>query len=553
MTALRGGDKLENKPSSMSSVFARSSVTGGETSPRVRSFEQLFPLHGDAARGRQMRESWHGFCDAMEGAVRAALDKRRSAPEIAYVIGELVHNYFRTRGVTLASFELRRLVAGVLDLQARTDAPGGAPDDVPGDAPADPALVVFEAEPASHAAPWNGGESSALVPAALEAAFKAPPSALVEWPVRAGVSLDGLLARVIAGARARLKADPTRRTDRGAAREAIDAALGEAMRGEVGVLTAEVRDHLARQALSEICGLGLIDRLWADRSVRAVVVNGPEAVFVERNGRLDPAPERFRDRQHLLDIAARLVRPPASGVAEFRLRDGSEGLLIMPPVAPAGPVLILRRGEPGMATFERLIAAEMLDRPIADLLRVAVRSRLAVLVAGPAGSGKTALLAAIIRDLGDAARIVTLARHRAFRWPLPSKVELVAAAVGEGAASFSVLLSAGARLSPDLLLVDSARLQELPALGLVLSHGEWASVAAVPEAAVAALAGRFDLAVRLGRTADGLFRIVSVADASGARLFVHENGRFRRGAAQPSFAGVVKSAGYGEALSTILS
>lgn len=548
MTALRGGDKLENKPSSMSSVFARSSVTGGERSPRVRSFEQLFPLHGDAARGRQMRESWHGFWGAMEGAVRAAIDKRRSAPEIAYVIGELVHNYFRTRGVTLASFELRRLVAEVLDLQAQTEAQG----DAPGDAPADPALVVFEAEPATNAAPWSGGESSVLVPAALEAAFKSPPSALVEWPVGAGVSSDGLLARVVAGARGRLEADPTRRTDRGAAREAIDAALDEAIRGGVGVLPAELRERLARQALSEICGLGLIDRLWADRSVRAVVVNGPEAVFVERNGRLDPASERFRDRQHLLDIVARLVRAPASGVAEFRLRDGSEGLLIMPPAAPAGPVLLLRRGEPGKATFERLIAAGMLDRPIADLLRIAVRSRLAVLVAGPTGSGKTALLAAIIRDLGDAARIVTLARHRAFRRPLPSKVELVAAAGGDGAASFSVLLSAGARLRADLLAVDSARLQEMPALGQVLSHGERASVAAVPEAAVAALAGRFDLAVRLGPAEDGLFRIVSVTDASGARLFVHESGRFRRGAAQPSFTGAVNSAGYGEALSTIL-
>ena len=58
MTALSGGDKLENKPSSMSSVFARSSVTGGETSPRVRSFEQLFPSHGDAA---DVVPSWSGI------------------------------------------------------------------------------------------------------------------------------------------------------------------------------------------------------------------------------------------------------------------------------------------------------------------------------------------------------------------------------------------------------------------------------------------------------------------------------------------------------------
>ena len=53
---------------------------------------------------------------------------------------------------------------------------------------------------------------------------------------------------------------------------------------------------------------------------------------------------------------------------------------------------------------------------MADLLRIATRSRLNVLVVGPEGAGKTALLAAMARDLGGA-RVVTLARHRAFRWP----------------------------------------------------------------------------------------------------------------------------------------
>ncbi|MBI3197679.1 MAG: Flp pilus assembly complex ATPase component TadA [Rhodospirillales bacterium] len=304
--------------------------------------------------------------------------------------------------------------------------------------------------------------------------------------------------------------------------------------------------------MSEICGLGLIDRLWADRSVRAVVVNRSDAVFVERNGALEPAPEQFRDREHLLDIVARLTRLPPSGIAEFRLRDGSEGTLVVPPAAPSGPVLILRRGEPGSATFERLIASEMLDRAIAGLLRIAVRCRLDLVIAGPEGSGKTALLAAIARDLGEAARVVTVARHREFRWPSQSKVELVAASAGEGAASLSALLMAAVRLRPDLLLVDSVRRSELAALGKALSHGERATIAALSDAEIDAFEGRVDLSVRLGRARDGLFHVVSVTDSSGARLFVHENGRFHRGNAEPAFAGLVRDAGYGDALSTVL-
>ena len=78
--------------------------------------------------------------------------------------------------------------------------------------------------------------------------------------------------------------------------------------------------------------------------------------------------------------------------------------MIFPPAAPAGPILVLRRGEPGNATFERLIAAGTLDRPMADLLRIAARCRLNVLVVGPEGSGKTALLAALARDVSGARR-----------------------------------------------------------------------------------------------------------------------------------------------------
>lgn len=527
MTALSGGDRLGNRSSPESSVLERPSPPAGEMPSGPRSLDRIFPLPGDATRGRQMQETWQAFCAGMDGggmngAVRALLDKSRSPPEIAYAIGELVHNSFRTRGVTLTSFELRRLVAEVLLLQRQ----------VP-----EPPLVVFTAEPAANARPWIGDEPATPAPRVPDSAFQAPPSPLV--------SFDGLLATVVAHARTRLEAGGDRPSvDRAAARDAIDAVLTD--------VPAEARERLALLALSEICGLGPIDRLWADRSIQAVVVNGPDAVFVERNGVLVPAQERFRDRAHLLEAVARLVRVPPSGIAEFRLRDGSEGTLVAPPAAPSGPVLVLRRGQPGAATFERLIASEMLSRPIADLLRIAVRCRLKVLVAGPEGSGRTALLAAIARDLGEAARIVTVARDRAFSWPSLSKVELAVPSDAAGGVSFSALLAAGVRLRPDLLVVDAVREPELSALGAALSRGERASVAAIPEAMAVLLEGRVDLIVRLGRARDGLFHVISVTDSSGARLFGYDDRRFHRGTAQPSFARRVKDAGYGQALSAAL-
>ena len=232
---------------------------------------------------------------------------------------------------------------------------------------------------------------------------------------------------------------------------------------------------------------------------------------------VEAAPEVFRDEAHLLALLGRLVSRPASGVAEFTLRDGASGAVIFPPAAPTGPVLTLRRGEPGTATLERLVrAACSIGRsPICCASRRA--AGLNMLVSGPAGSGKTALLAAIARDLDGVARVVTVARHRQFRWPAPSKVELVASP----ASPYPVLLAAGARLQPSLLVLDSVRLEDVAALvraaaarrarhpGGTRARGDGGGAGAV---------GRSRRAPR-SRRGRAVPRAVSLEDAAGAAGF----------------------------------
>src|SRR5262250_3414710 len=115
MTAASGGGRrAEGARSSMSPVLERPEADQGGARPEPRPLGEIFPPGGNANRGSELQGTWRTFCQEMAGAVQAALDRGRSPPEIAYAIGELVHNYFRTRGVTLTSFELRRLVAELL-------------------------------------------------------------------------------------------------------------------------------------------------------------------------------------------------------------------------------------------------------------------------------------------------------------------------------------------------------------------------------------------------------------------------------------------------------
>ena len=583
-----------------------------------RPLDEILPERGDPARARDMQATWHAFCLERYDMVRAALASGRTPPEIAYQLGELVHTYFRPRGITLTSHELRRLVAELLEPASRapsepqpepepqpeleaappapeesepsptieepvppfeeppevppfSEAPGASTDepepeqastpveappfpDAERQPPQPPGLVTFPDSAIPPATPWSGDEPprpERVTPPVSDRAFEPPTSPLVTVADREALGVERVLSRTLELAKPRLAMPSGGRIGRDEALRAIDAALDEVIRIErLPALAPEVRQHLVLVALSEVSGLGLVDRLWADHTVRAVFVNGPKAVFVEReDGDLTPAAETFRDQEHLLELVNRLAEKPANAVAEVQLRDGATGTVIFPPAAPEGPVLTLRRAEPGTATFARLIAQEMLDQRTAALLRVAMRARLNVLILGPAGAGKTAMLAAMGRDLETAMRLVTVARHRQFRWPVATKVELVASSD----TPYPVLLTAAERLRPDILLLDALQRSETEALGLLASRNPRGVVAACePGVAATDFTRTVDLLVRLARSRDGLYRAVSMEDAAGAAVFVHEDGRFLCRTRHPAFAPKIQAAGFAEHLAALL-
>jgi type IV secretory pathway ATPase VirB11/archaellum biosynthesis ATPase len=172
-----------------------------------------------------------------------------------------------------------------------------------------------------------------------------------------------------------------------------------------------------------------------------------------------------------------------------------------------------------------------------------------MLIAGPSGSGNTAVLAAVTRDLDAALRVVTVARHRQFRWPAASKVELVASP----AAPFATLIEAGSRLEPALLVLDAVQPEDVAALSGRLLRGEPGTLASLrPDAMSTELARAADLVVRFDRVNDGPCRVVAVEDSVGSVVFRHDGGKLVRGTGVPSFAATVRARGHGDALAQLL-
>lgn len=174
---------------------------------------------------------------------------------------------------------------------------------------------------------------------------------------------------------------------------------------------------LVRRLSDELAGLGPLATLMADPHVTDVLVNGPTDIWVERRGRLEATPVRFRDVQHLAalmeKIAALVGRHLSleSPCVDARMADGSRANLVIAPVG--GPCLSVRKHRRVRMALRRehtdtdgldeaeaaptdWVAAGGLSEAMASFLATAVRARLNLLIAGATGAGKTTLLASLL-------------------------------------------------------------------------------------------------------------------------------------------------------------
>ena len=226
------------------------------------------------------------------------------------------------------------------------------------------------------------------------------------------------------------------------------------------------RQRVVTQLVHDIKGLGPIEPLLKDSDISDILINGMSSAYVERRGRLEPVEVRFRDPQHLLHIAQRIAGSvgrridESSPMVDARLADGSRVNIIIPPLALDGAAISIRRFVMQGTSLEDMAERQVLSPAMAELLRIAVKARLNILISGGTGAGKTTFMNALSREIPDGERLVTIEDAAELQLQQPHVVRLetrTVSAEGTGQVTMRDLLVNTLRMRPDRIIVGEVR------------------------------------------------------------------------------------------------
>jgi len=328
----------------------------------------------------------------------------------------------------------------------------------------------------------------------------------------------------------------------------VTQAITEILNEEGRLLTDTDRARLVEEIKNELLGLGPLEPLLWDDDVSDILVNGPNQVYVERQGKLYLTDVRFNDDQHLMLIIDRIVSQvgrrvdEASPMVDARLADGSRINAIIPPLALDGPSLSIRRFGKKRYTVDDLIDKETVTADMVEFMQAIVKARLNVLVCGGTGSGKTTMLNCMSSFIPSDERIVTIEDSAELLLQQPHVVRLETRppnVEGKGEVTQRELVKNCLRMRPDRIIVGEVRGGEVFDMLQAMSTGHDGSIATVhantPRDAIQRLemmmllsgasipqramrqqiASALNLVVHVSRLADGSRKMMKISEITG--------------------------------------
>lgn len=311
------------------------------------------------------------------------------------------------------------------------------------------------------------------------------------------------------------------------------------------------RNHIFNLIQNEINGYGPITELLSDNSVTEIMVNGPDEIYVEIDGRIirDDSVS-FIDDNHIIRTIQRIVQPlgrtidAANPMVDARLKDGSRLNAVIPPLSLKGPVLTIRKFSRNLDNIEDILRKGTMTIHMARFLEAAVKAKLNIIICGGTGTGKTSLLNILSSFIDDNERIITIEDAAELKLKQSHVISLETRLVnyeGSGEVTIRDLVRNSLRMRPDRIIVGEVRGKEAFDMMQAMNTGHEGSLTTLhansPEDAlnrletmllmndmdipVSAVRGYIEnainLIVNIERLADGRRKVTSICEVVGMK------------------------------------
>lgn len=311
------------------------------------------------------------------------------------------------------------------------------------------------------------------------------------------------------------------------------------------------RNYIYNLIQNEIMGYGPITELLSDDSVTEIMVNGPDSIYVEFDGKLvKEETVSFINDKHIIRTIQRIVQPlgrtidAANPMVDARLRDGSRLNAIIPPLSLSGPVLTIRKFAKNLESVDAWLMKGTITNDMAIFLEACVKAKLNIIISGGTGAGKTTLLNILSSFIGSDERIITIEDAAELRLKQEHVISLETRMTnyeGEGEVTIRDLVRNSLRMRPDRIIVGEVRGKEAFDMMQAMNTGHEGSITtlhangpidalnrletmilmnemSIPVGAVRGyIENAIDIVIQIDRLTDGRRKVTSISEVDGIR------------------------------------
>ena len=232
-------------------------------------------------------------------------------------------------------------------------------------------------------------------------------------------------------------------------------------------LSMDEKKEVIQRTFYAIRKLDVLQEMLEDQEITEIMVNGPDQIFIEKQGRLEPYPKKFLSKEKLEDVIQQIVGKvnrtvnESSPIVDVRLQDGSRVNVVLPPVAINGPIVTIRKFPADPITMEYLVSIQSITMQAAEFLKKLVQAKYNIFISGGTGSGKTTFLNALSAYIPKEERIITIEDSAELQIQnIPNLVRLEvrnANLEGKNEVTIRDLIRSALRMRPDRIILGEVR------------------------------------------------------------------------------------------------